>query len=35
LQEIERRWGSVDACLDQEFGVDAAAIARLRAMYLE
>ena len=33
--EIEARWGSVDAYLDQILGVDKAAIARLRAIYLQ
>lgn len=33
--EIERRWGSVDAYLDQELGVKPADIAKLRAEYLE
>lgn len=33
--EIEDKWGSVDAYLDKELGVDAADIARLRAEYLE
>jgi protein-tyrosine phosphatase len=32
---IEQRWGSVEAYLDKEIGVDAADIARLRQMYLE
>jgi protein-tyrosine phosphatase len=35
LAEIDRRWGSVDAYLDQELGVKPADIARLRAEYLE
>lgn len=35
LAEVENRWGSVEAYLDKELGVDAADIARLRAMYLE
>jgi protein-tyrosine phosphatase len=35
LAEVEGRWGSVEAYLDKELGVDAADIARLRAMYLE
>jgi protein-tyrosine phosphatase len=33
--EIEGRWGTVEAYLDQVLGVDAADIAELRAMYLE
>jgi len=32
---IDARWGSVDAYLDQELGVDGRALARLRALYLE
>ncbi|MEO6340589.1 MAG: tyrosine-protein phosphatase [Caulobacteraceae bacterium] len=35
LAEIERRWGSIDAYLDKELGVNSADIARLRADYLE
>ena len=35
FDEIDSRWGSVDAYLDQVLGVDKAAIARLRADYLE
>jgi len=35
FDEIDSRWGSVDAYLDQVLGVDKAAIARLRAYYLE
>jgi protein-tyrosine phosphatase len=35
FEAVERRWGSVEAYLDKELGVDAADIARLRAMYLE
>lgn len=35
LAEVESRWGSVEAYLDKELGVDAAGIAKLRAMYLE
>ena len=35
FKAIDARWGSVDAYLDQELGVDAAKIARLRALYLE
>lgn len=33
--EIEAKWGSVEAYLDKELGVDAADIARLRTEYLE
>jgi protein-tyrosine phosphatase len=33
--EIEEKWGSVEAYLDKEVGVDAAGIARLRTKYLE
>ena len=33
--EIEEKWGSVEAYLDKEAGVDAADIAKLRAKYLE
>jgi protein-tyrosine phosphatase len=35
FDEIDARWGSVDAYLDQVLGVDKAKIARLRALYLE
>jgi protein-tyrosine phosphatase len=35
FDEIDKRWGSVDAYLDQELGIDKAKIARLRALYLE
>jgi protein-tyrosine phosphatase len=35
LEEIDRRWGSVDAYLAQEIGLDAADIAKLRQTYLE
>ena len=35
FDEIDARWGSVDAYLDQELGIDARDIARLRAAYLE
>jgi len=35
LAEVEHRWGSVETYLDHELGVDAADIAKLRAMYLE
>jgi len=35
FDEIDKRWGSVDAYLDQVLGIDAAKIARLRALYLE
>jgi protein-tyrosine phosphatase len=35
FDEIDKRWGSVDAYLDQELGVGPNEIARLRAMYLE
>ena len=35
FDEIDARWGSVDAYLDQVLGVDKAKIARLRAVYLE
>ena len=35
LEEIDRKWGSVEAYLDKEAGVDAADIAKLRAEYLE
>lgn len=35
LDEINARWGSVETYLDKELGVDKAAIARLRALYLE
>lgn len=33
--EIDSRWGSVDAYLEQEVGITKADIARLRALYLE
>jgi len=33
--EIERRWGSVDAYLQQEIGLGNVDLARLRAHYLE
>jgi protein-tyrosine phosphatase len=33
--EIDRKWGSVDAYLDQELGVTPADVAMLRATYLE
>ena len=35
FDEIDKRWGSVDAYLDQVLGIDRAQIARLRALYLE
>ena len=35
FDEIDSRWGSVDAYLDKELGIDARDIARLRAAYLE
>ncbi len=35
FDEIDTHWGSVDTYLDQELGVDARDIARLRAAYLE
>jgi protein-tyrosine phosphatase len=35
FDEIDTRWGSIDAYLDQVLGVDRHAIARLRALYLE
>ncbi len=35
LDEVVARWGSVEAYLDKEVGVDAADLARLRADYLE
>lgn len=35
FDEIDKRWGSVDAYLDQVLGVDKTKIARLRAIYLE
>jgi protein-tyrosine phosphatase len=35
FDEIDKRWGSVDAYLDQELGIDKAKIARLRTLYLE
>jgi protein-tyrosine phosphatase len=35
FDEIDARWGSVDAYLDQELGIDARDITRLRAAYLE
>jgi protein-tyrosine phosphatase len=35
FDEIDKRWGSVDAYLDQVLGIDAGKIARLRALYLE
>lgn len=35
FDEIDTRWGSVDAYLDQVLGIDAHDIAKLRAMYLE
>ena len=33
FDEIDHRWGSVDAYLDQELGIDARDVARLRAAY--
>lgn len=35
LDEIEKKWGSVDAYLDKEAGVSAQDIARLRQLYTE
>jgi protein-tyrosine phosphatase len=35
FDEIEKRWGSVDAYLDQEIGVDSGEIEQLRAIYLQ
>lgn len=35
FSEIEHRWGSVDAYLEQEMGLDAAARSKLQALYLE
>lgn len=35
LEAVEQKYGSVEAYLDQELGVDAADIAKLRSMYLE
>ena len=35
LDEIDRRWGSVDAYLQAEAGVGPAEMARLRKLYLE
>lgn len=35
FEEIESRYGSVDAYLDKELGVSAADVAKLRALYLE
>lgn len=35
FDEIDTRWGSVDAYLDQVLGIDKAKVARLRALYLE
>lgn len=35
FDEIDARWGSVDAYLDQVLGVDKAQIAKLRQLYLE
>ncbi|HKP77987.1 MAG TPA: tyrosine-protein phosphatase [Phenylobacterium sp.] len=35
LAEVESRYGSVEAYLDKELGVNAADLAKLRAMYLE
>ena len=35
FDEIEAKWGSVDNYLDKVLGVDAARIAKLRALYLE
>ncbi|MDB5448484.1 MAG: Tyrosine phosphatase family, partial [Phenylobacterium sp.] len=35
FEEIERRWGSVDAYLAKEIGVGPAEIVSLRTMYLE
>lgn len=35
FDEIDKRWGSVDAYLDQVLGVDRAAVMRVRALYLE
>ena len=35
FDEIDKRWGSVDAYLDQVLGINAADIARLRSLYLE
>jgi protein-tyrosine phosphatase len=35
FDEVDARWGSVDAYLDKELGVDQRAVTRLRAIYLE
>jgi protein-tyrosine phosphatase len=35
LEEVEAKWGSVDAYLAKEAGMGPAEIAKLRAMYLE
>jgi protein-tyrosine phosphatase len=35
LEAVEKQYGSVEAYLDKEIGVDAAEIAKLRAMYTE
>ncbi|HLZ82015.1 MAG TPA: tyrosine-protein phosphatase [Caulobacteraceae bacterium] len=35
FDEIDARWGSVDAYLDQVLGIDKAQIAKLRLLYLE
>jgi len=35
MEAIEQKYGSVEAYLDKEIGVDAADIAKLRALYLE
>jgi protein-tyrosine phosphatase len=35
LDEVNTKWGSVEGYLDQEVGVSAADIAKLRQMYLE
>jgi protein-tyrosine phosphatase len=35
FDEIDKRWGSVDAYLDKEIGIDASEIEQLRALYLQ
>jgi protein-tyrosine phosphatase len=35
FDEIQKRWGSVESYLDQEIGVEAASIQKLRRAYLE
>lgn len=35
LEEVDAKWGSVDAYLDKELGITAPDLARLKALYLE